>query len=375
MNRILPLLVLACIPRSSAPVESDVAGMAVADERADEGVQSSSLGERQLIVAGAGERLPEGFELPATVLLPEGEPSSAPCVVFIAGSGPTDRDWTSPLVEGQNGSARQLAESLWTQGIGSIRYDKAAIGESTQPIEEVTLDTFRDEAMLAWSFMTEQPVCGRVSFIGNSEGSVHAFRAAEVLQEESRFGGVVSLSGPAKSVLALVKDQLKAQLPEDTDWDAVDAQLDDLEARLRALPEQNGPPKLSLVPSAGGIWMTAVSPLQGELVTDILLLEPVESASAYRGPALVMSADHDIQVPIEEGDALYAALGESEGLRLRVVVDNANHVYKHETRSREETPIEDLAKAYAGAGVPLALSVVADLQSFLEAIADESDRP
>ena len=63
MNRILPLLVLACIPRSSAPVESDVAGMAVADERADEGVRSSSLGERQLIVAGAGERLPEGFEL------------------------------------------------------------------------------------------------------------------------------------------------------------------------------------------------------------------------------------------------------------------------------------------------------------------------
>ena len=33
-------------------------------------------------------------------------------VVFVAGSGPVDRNWCSPLLPGTNGSARLLAEAL-----------------------------------------------------------------------------------------------------------------------------------------------------------------------------------------------------------------------------------------------------------------------
>jgi len=35
-----------------------------------------------------------------------------PCVVFFAGSGPTDRDWLSPLLPGTNGSGRALADGV-----------------------------------------------------------------------------------------------------------------------------------------------------------------------------------------------------------------------------------------------------------------------
>src|SRR6202158_1288864 len=51
-----------------------------------------------------------------------------PAVVIVAGSGPTDRDWNSPLLPGTNGSARLLAESLARAGIASLRYDKRAAG-------------------------------------------------------------------------------------------------------------------------------------------------------------------------------------------------------------------------------------------------------
>src|SRR2546421_12645046 len=51
-----------------------------------------------------------------------------PAVVMVAGSGPTDRDWNSPLLPGSNGSARLLAEALARAGTASLRYDKRASG-------------------------------------------------------------------------------------------------------------------------------------------------------------------------------------------------------------------------------------------------------
>src|SRR5690348_17672208 len=62
-----------------------------------------------------------------TAVRPVG-PGPFPAVVMVAGSGPTDRDWNSPLLPGTNGSARLLAEALAQAGIASLRYDKRASG-------------------------------------------------------------------------------------------------------------------------------------------------------------------------------------------------------------------------------------------------------
>jgi hypothetical protein len=48
--------------------------------------------------------------------------------VFFAGSGPSDRDWRSPLLPGTNGSGAQLALALQARGVGSIRFDKVGSG-------------------------------------------------------------------------------------------------------------------------------------------------------------------------------------------------------------------------------------------------------
>jgi pimeloyl-ACP methyl ester carboxylesterase len=376
MRNIMLLLLTACA-RTPAPVEP-VAETLTEAPTAETGTEivapepSPAIGERLLIPSTSRDLTPEGFEQPATVVLPEGEPGSAPCVVFIAGSGPTNRDWISAMLPGTNGSARQLAEELLVEGVGSIRYDKAAIGESTWPVPDTTLDLYRDEARLAWRHLTDQSVCGQVSFVGNSEGSIHSFRAGLQLQDEPRFGGVVSLSGPAISILATVKIQLEAQLPEGTDMDAVDVQLDDLETRIRRLPEMDGPPMLSLIPGAGGIWMSAVNPVQGELVTDLLLVEPMEAIGLYTGPALVMAADNDVQVPPSEAEAIFAGLAPSDGPRLHVLVENGNHVYKHEIRGREDM---ELVLAYFQEGVPLAEGVVTQIRDFLFALEGGTESP
>jgi len=44
----------------------------------------------------------------ATITRPD-DHAVHPGIVFVAGSGPTDRDWNSPLLAGSNGSAKLLA--------------------------------------------------------------------------------------------------------------------------------------------------------------------------------------------------------------------------------------------------------------------------
>ena len=51
-----------------------------------------------------------GMTVHGTLTLPAGA-GKAPAILLIAGSGPTDRDWNSPLLPGTNGSAKLLARA------------------------------------------------------------------------------------------------------------------------------------------------------------------------------------------------------------------------------------------------------------------------
>src|SRR5215831_823029 len=60
----------------------------------------------------------------ATIVAPTA-PGPWPAVLLLAGSGPTDRDWNSPLLPGDNGSGKLLAEALAAHGMVFFRNDKA----------------------------------------------------------------------------------------------------------------------------------------------------------------------------------------------------------------------------------------------------------
>ncbi len=114
-----------------------------------------------------------------TLVRPDG-PGPFPGVVLVAGSGPTDRDWNSPLLAGSNGSAHLLAEALARAGIASLRYDKRASGphvRETIPllIGKMTMPSYADE--LAGAVRTLAEADGirddRLFGLGNSEGTLH----------------------------------------------------------------------------------------------------------------------------------------------------------------------------------------------------------
>src|SRR5579863_2795177 len=95
-----------------------------------------------------------------TLVRPKGA-GPFPGVVLVAGSGPTDRDWNSPLLPGSNGSARLLAEELGRAGFASLRYDKRASGPHAREnmpalIGKLSMQSHLDELAGAVQTLAEQ---------------------------------------------------------------------------------------------------------------------------------------------------------------------------------------------------------------------------
>jgi hypothetical protein len=149
------------------------------------------------------------WTLPGTLVLPERE-APVPCVVFFAGSGPTDRNWRSPLLPGGTGSAELLADSLRLQGVGSLRFDKVGSGKNMKPLEVLSLAHYVDEARSAFDLLAARRAdCASITLAGHSEGSLHMLSAAVALQGMDRFGGFVSMAGTSRSILDVAIEQIR----------------------------------------------------------------------------------------------------------------------------------------------------------------------
>ena len=313
-----------------------------------------------------------GYSLPSTIAMPASD-SPAPCIVFFAGSGPTDRDWTSPLLPGSNGSGAQLAVALQERGVGSIRFDKVGSGinmpRSADPadlamLDVLSLDHYVDEAIAAFDEVAAREGCGQVFLLGHSEGSIHALSAASQKQTDPRFGGVISLSGPSRSLLDTAIEQIRAiRLTAGADPAIVDARLG--EFREAMLSPEAAAPDLSSIPEATVLWQATHAPAQQTVARELMLADPVSGLPAYRGRALVVSAANDAQVPESDGDRIFAALGSSPTDKSRATIPDANHVYKSEPRAPATLRPEEIVAGYADEGHGLAPGIVDVIVDFV----------
>ena len=314
------------------------------------------------------------YVLPSTISWPAGD-GAAPCVVFFAGSGPTDRDWTSPLLPGSNGSGAQLALALQARGVGSIRFDKVGSGvnmpQSNAPadlamLEVLSLAHYVDEALAAFDELASRDGCGSIFLLGHSEGSIHASWAAIAKQHDPRFGGFVSLSGPSRSLLDTAIEQIRAMHSKaGADAAVADEALGTFRAAM--LDPEATEPDLSAIPEAGGLWQATHSPLQQRVARELILADPLASLHGYRGRALVISAANDAQVPGSDADRIFAALGSDATDKVRVTIADANHVYKSETRAPSTISPAEIVAGYADAMHSLADGLVEAIVGFVTA--------
>ena len=278
----------------------------------------------------------------ATLTRPEGDGPFA-AVVFVAGSGPTDRDWNSPLLPGRNGSAALLADELTRAGYATLRYDKRFTGPFAQQnmpllLGNITFQSHVDELASAVEFLVAQPGVdpAQVFVLANSEGTLHAMNYQNG-DPATPFAGLILTGAPGRPLTEVLHQQISENVlsaePNRDEllvlWDeAIAAFLAGETAELDpALPE-----------AAQQTFAGLVAPANQPFSAELLAAQPADLLANVTAPTLVIIGRKDIQIDWEaDGAVLEAAAGDNVTFSYPA---NANHILK-----LEETPVEELTAA------------------------------
>ncbi len=304
----------------------------------------------------------------ATVAAPDG-PGIYPGVVLVAGSGPTDRNWESPLLAGTNGSGRLIAEALAAAGYVTIRYDKRASGPRAMqnlPLMagHISLESHFDELHGAVLHLLRRPDVDRQRLFAltSSEGALH------VLYYQAHagvvpFAGMVLTGAPGRALCDIANYQVESQLAALPDGS-------DLMSRYRALIrrfEEGDPfvPDPKLPEFANNLVGGLSAPVNQPFSREFWSFKPADYLRKTTVPVLVVIGKKDIQTDWKlDGGALEeAARGKSNVTFL--YPENANHVLKHESRGREALTPQSAMANYNGSEAVLDEEAVRTVMEWL----------
>ena len=270
--------------------------------------------------------------------------------VMVADSGPTDRDWSSPLIPVSSHGGRDLATWLQAQGIGSLRYDKRFIG-SKEPKLDISLDAQMGDIKAAMKAARALPEAKgkKLLLLGHGEGALLSLLAAGDAE------AALLLALPGLSMGRLITAQVKGQLaaagaPADISL----LNLNYLEDTLEAIRRNQDLPQASaaVAPGIKALARGLARPESRGFVRDLLDLDPWGAAQRLPIPCAMVWGDRDIQT--WKPDAI-----PSEFKGAVIQVPGANHLFKKETRDKASLTGESAMTTY-GDGTPLAdLSPVA----------------
>ncbi len=288
-----------------------------------------------------------------------------PAIVFVAGSGPTDRDWCSPLLPGTNGSARLLANALSEKGFATLRYDKRAAGPRVHEnlpllVGKMSLQGHVDELTGAVTTLVSvtDVDASRLFVLTNSEGAIHALNY-QTRTPHRRFKGLVLTGAPGRpsdSSHGLKCSHKSRLLP--TEIEIMKRYDECIAAFVAGKPMV---PDASLPEVVKTLLASLTVPANLPFARELWLENPVHVASQVSEPMLVLIGKKDIQTDWRaDGGALQTATAKN-GNATFVFPDNADHVLKYEPRPREKLVAAEVAARYNAEGRVLdsvALSVI-----------------
>jgi len=278
----------------------------------------------------------DGITMFGTVTRPDGD-GPFPGVVLVAGSGPTDRDWNSPLLPGTNGSGRLVAEALAAAGYASIRYDKRASGPHVMQnlpalAGRISMQAHLDELVAAVEQLAADPSvdASRLVGFGNSEGCLHLLHYATAGRRHP-FSALVLTGAPGRSIGEVFVTQLTQQLAAAPELiPLVVEAADRYSAGEPAAPDERLPEPVRLA------FQGFETPMNLPFARELWNEDAAEALARVSIPTLVLIGGKDVQIDVHaDGDPLQAAARGMTNVSFAFPAD-ANHVLKEETRSREE---------------------------------------
>jgi pimeloyl-ACP methyl ester carboxylesterase len=293
----------------------------------------------------------DGITMEGTAVRPDGE-GPFPAVVFVAGSGPTDRDWCSPLLPGSNGSARLFAEMFADAGIASLRYDKRASGPHVMEnigklVGKMSMQSHLDELVAAVTVLSEQDFVdsSRIAGLGNSEGTLHVLHYAATAHDVP-FAGIVLAAPPGRPIRAVLLSQLALQAAQLPGGAELMPKVEEAAARYSAGEPTNLDP--GLPDSVKLVFAGFEAPANLPLARELWVESATDSLPKVQIPTLVLIGGKDVQIDVHaDGGPLQSAAAGMANVTF-VFPPNANHVFKEDLR----TPAEVAASPGSGYNEP-----------------------
>ena len=262
-----------------------------------------------LIASSSGDTLNievEGLTLEGTLLVPETD-KAMPLVLFISGSGPTDRNGNQKTM--QNNSLKMLAEGLRENGIASLRYDKRNCNpEYVKSIkeEDISFEHFVDDAVAWVNHLNNDSRFEEIIVLGHSQGSLIGILSAQ----RSKVSKLISLCGPGKEIGESLMRQLKAQGLKE---------IDKVQAVITSL--ENGETTDDYPRYLVSLFRPSVQPF----LISWMKYHPGEEVKKLNIPIAVIHGSSDSQISEDESQALADAV---EGTEM-VTLTGMNHVLKN----------------------------------------------
>jgi pimeloyl-ACP methyl ester carboxylesterase len=293
-----------------------------------------------------------------------------PGVVFIAGSGPTDRDWNSPIIPGTNGSAALLAQVLGENGYASIRYDKRPSGphgmeNAAQLMGKISMQSHLDELSGAVSRLLAQPEIdpAHIFALANSEGCIHAINY-QLQAGVPAFAGLILTAPPAHPVGEVARDQIANLLQPVPDRDSIlkayDLVMDDFRAG-RPVTIDDG------LPDTVKVLLQAVTTPQNQPFSrELWDLDPAARLKKISAPVLIVIGKKDIQVNWQTEGAVLEKIAASNDNISIAFPENANHVLKFEPKPLQELNPAEVLTTYNADTASLDPEVIQIILSWLE---------
>ncbi|HEX3430472.1 MAG TPA: alpha/beta fold hydrolase [Rhizomicrobium sp.] len=246
-----------------------------------------------------------------------------PLVLIVAGSGPVDRDGNSPKGGLDTDCYKLLADALAAQGIATLRYDKRGVGQSAVPdLDErlLTVSAFVDDAAAWIQKLWSDPRFSTLTVLGHSEGALVGLLAAQRIPVD----GYISVAGAGEPLAKLLLGQLEQHLspPDYRSARSIVTNLD------RGIVVRDVPTVLNPV----------LRPSVQPFLISLFRVNPVEGIAKLRMPVLIVQGGHDLQVSVDDAQALAKA---APSARLEIL-PNMNHVFK----DVEGTSLRDNLETY-----------------------------
>jgi pimeloyl-ACP methyl ester carboxylesterase len=265
--------------------------------------------------------------------------SKTPLIIFIAGSGPTDRNGNSKMTK--SSCYLKLSDSLISMNISTLRLDKRGVGNSkfdSLKEENMNIDTLVSDVVKVVDSMSKRKEFSTIYLLGHSEGSLIGMLAS---QKNKYVNGLISIAGAGTSADSIILSQLSSQPKQVTD--IVEKYLDTLrQGKL-----------LTNVPKS--FYMLFRPSVQPYMIS-WLKYNPSIEISKLLIPILIIQGKSDLQVSVDDAIKLSKGNKNSE----LILLEKTNHVLK------KVENLEENQKSYMDSSFLLSSELVYSVKDFVK---------